>query len=55
MNSILSISIAISHVWVRVLGYGISISLNKSKSFSERNGHRMILRIGQVRIELLKP
>lgn len=40
--------------WFRIFGYGIAVSTLKPV-FSERNGYTKIIKIGRVKIKLLKP
>lgn len=40
--------------YFRVLGYGLSIQRDLPVSFSERYGHRRVLRIGAWAVEWLK-
>ena len=39
----------------RLLGYGLSCQVDMPVLFSEREGHRRLLRIGRFSVEFLRP
>lgn len=41
--------------WIRVLGYGPHVQLDRPVYFSERYGYRKILRIGRWSFQWLRP
>lgn len=42
-------------VWFRIFGYGLWIGINSPVYFSERYGHKRVLRIGKLAMSALYP